>query len=140
MMLCFRTSSAHLVNVFINHPDIRPTIEKGEHELNSLELLTDHRNIVLCGEGGGAVFLAQPEDNVYEGHIFLLKGQRGAVGLAFGKAALAAMFGLYEASTIVAKVPMRLPAARMYVRKLGFSSTGEDGRGHETFRLEKSNG
>lgn len=139
-ILCFRTTSSHLVDMFINHPDVRATIEAGDHKLESLEVLTDWRNVVLCGEGGGAVFLATPEAGVYDGHIFLLKGHRGARGLAFGKAALGAMFGLYEASKIVANVPWRLSAARMYVRKLGFSSVGDDGRGHEQFVMEKSNG
>lgn len=140
MILCFRTSNSHLIDTFINHPDVRATIEAGNHKLDSLDVLSDWRNVTLCGEGGGAVFLAQPEDNVYEGHIFLLTGHRGARGLAFGKAALAAVFGLYEASRVVANVPWRLPAARMYVRKLGFSSVGDDGRGHEQFVMEKPNG
>lgn len=139
-MLCFRTTNSHLVDTFINHPDVRATIEAGDHKLDSLDVLSDWRNITLCGEGGGAVFLAQPEAGVYEGHIFLLKGHRGAKGLAFGKRALADVFGLYEASRVVAKVPWRLSAARMYVRKLGFSSVGDDGRGHEQFVMEKPNG
>lgn len=139
-LLCFRTSNSHLVDTFINHPDVRATIEAGEHKLDSLDVLADHRNVALCGEGGGAVFLAMQEEGVYQGHIFLLKGHRGARGIAFGHAALNAMFTLYEASRVVANVPWQLSAARMYVRKLGFSSVGDDGRGHEMFVMEKSNG
>lgn len=135
-ILIFRTSSEKLLDVFINHPTIRPTVSAEAGPLSSRDVVSDRRNICLCGTGGGAAFRFV-EPGVYEGHIFLMPDHRGAEGLRFGKAALTAMFGLYEASRIVAAVPNALPAARCYVRRLGFISQGV-GDTLEHFALEKS--
>ena len=122
-MLCFQTTAATLVDLIINHPDVRPTVERGDHKLSSLELLTDHRNICYAGEGGCALFIWKGE-GTYEGHVFLLPGSRGASGLAFGKCALEALFARENVRRVISDVPLELPAARMYVRRLGFYSKG----------------
>lgn len=138
-MLCFQTTAASLIDLMINHADVRPTIEQGDHRLSSLELLTDHRNVCLAGTGGAALFVWVRE-GVYKGHILLLKHARGSQGFAFGKAALAVMFDRHGALTVEAAVPKALPAARTYVRRLGFLSKGDSPDGlEELFLLEKPN-
>lgn len=135
--MVFRTRSPRLVDAFANAPDIRPTIEPGTGRVSTAAVVDNPENIVIAGDGGYALFRPLPEGGVYDGHIALRTGHRGAEGLAFGKAALAELFGTTEASKVVAKVPICLPAAQMYVRKLGFSADGEDGAGHMIFVLEK---
>jgi hypothetical protein len=71
---------------------------------------------------------------VYEGHIGILPDQRGSWGLRLGTAALNLLFGTLEAKMVVARIPVKLPAARMFVRRLGFRSNGVDSGGdHELF-------
>lgn len=139
MMLIFRTFSVKLIDAFVNHPDIRATMDNGDHALHSDKAVLNTDNVILAGEGGAAVFLYQ-EPGVYDGHICLMKDHRGQKGLAFGRAAVNAMFTDHRAVKLVASIRTVLPAARMYVRKLGFSSLGEDGAGHELFVMEKPNG
>lgn len=123
--LIFRTTAQHFVDLIINHPDVRPTVQKGCDRLSSVDVLSDYRNICYGGEGGVAIFIWKGE-GVYEGHVFLVPGCRGACGLAFGKAALRALFASGACCKVVAEVPWELPAARWYVRRLGFVSRGRD--------------
>jgi len=77
----------------------------------------------------------------YTGHIMLLRSTRGSQGLAFGKAALALLFDRYDALIVRAVISKALPAAAMYVRRLGFLSKGDSLSGSEqVFHMEKSNG
>lgn len=137
MILCFQTDAAHLINLMINHDDIRGTIQGGTEWLDATDLLLDSRNVCLAGTGGAALFMWQAP-GVYKGHIWLLRGARGVGGFAFGQTALAVMFGQHGAVRIVAAVPLQLPAARVYVRRLGFLSSGVSPNGlDELFELEK---
>jgi hypothetical protein len=135
-MLIFRTTAAHFLDLVINHPSVRPTIQRGQERLSSMSVLEDHRNVCLGGEGGAALFLWRGNRS-YEGHIMLLDGSRGAAGLAFGRAALGVMFGQYGALRVRAPVPRCLPAAVMYVRRLGFVSQGRDSE-QEFYEMEAS--
>lgn len=139
-MLCFQTHSASFADAIINHPDIRPTIERGAEPLSSAGILHDLDNVVLAGLGGLAVFTPVGQ-GVFKGHIMLLRGSRGVHGLAFGHKALQTMFEAHKASKVTAAVPLELSAARWYVRRLGFTSFGvaEDGL-QELFELEAFNG
>ena len=62
----------------------------------------------------------------YEGHVFCLPGHRGAAALAFGRAAVSWLFETVCAERLAAHVPMWLPAARIYCRRLGLRSAGRD--------------
>lgn len=121
--LIFRTTADRLLDLIINHPEVRPTVERGDHRLSSFDLLSDYRNVCYAGEGGAALFVYKGAGH-FEGHVFLLPGARGAVGLAFGREALRALFASGSVHKVTAAVPWELPAARMYVRRLGFVSKG----------------
>lgn len=138
--LIFQTNAAHLLDLMINHPSVRPTIEAGIDRLSSENFLGDHRNVCLAGTGAAALFQYQAP-GVYKGHILAIDGSRGALGLAFGRAALRTLHRSHGARLVVAAVPMQLPAARWYVRKLGFVSQGVDSSGlQELFDMEMTHG
>lgn len=135
-MLVYRTTTASFVDLIINHPEVRPTAQGGTERLSSLSVLSDYRNLCYAGEGGVALFIYKAP-GIYEGHIFLVPGCRGACGLAFGKAALEALFADGGVHTVVAEVPWELPAARWYVRRLGFVSLGrQPEQPVELFKME----
>lgn len=119
------TPSATFVDAIINHPDVRNTIERGTHRLQSASVIHDPNNYVVAYEQGVAVFVGRGLD-IYEGHICTLKGSRGAEALRFGKAALHRLFTERRARKVVAYVPLELPAARFYCRRLGLKSESRD--------------
>lgn len=128
-----------MLDLIINHPSVRPTMQEGSYRLESVELLTDHRNVCLAGAGGAALFI-YTGPGCYTGHIMLLDSSRGKTGLAFGRAALAVLFERHKALTVLAAVPKVLPAARWYVRRLGFLSKGDSPDGlDELFTMENPN-
>lgn len=131
-----QTRSARLVDAFINHPSIRPTIEQGAQRLESAELLSDDRNVVFANEQGVVIFI--PEDEGYAIHAAFIPEGRGAMMLRSVRSALDTIFSEFGASKITARVPMILPAPRMACRLLGFTSHGLDEAGtSEIFILER---
>lgn len=112
-------------NAVINHAEVRPTVEAGAHRLDASAVLSDVRTIALTNGGGIALFLYIGAGH-YEGHVFCLPGHRGAGALALGKAALRQLFALPDARKLSAPVPLVLPAARLYCRKLGLRPIGRD--------------
>ena len=113
------------VNTVINHPSVRPTAERGTHTLDSAEQLSIAANYCLAFAGGVAFFVAQG-GGVYCGHIYILEGSRGRDGLLFGRLALQSLSEQRGARKLVASVPVWLPAARTYCRRLGLQSSGLD--------------
>lgn len=121
----FRTHSRPLVDAIINHPDVRPTIERGSHRLSSKEVLDNFRNFVYAGEHGMIAFLYERE-GVYKGHIAMLKSGRGSIAVREGRACLGDFFRKLEPSVVHASVPLQLRGARLFCRLVGFRSTGAD--------------
>lgn len=137
-MIVFRTHAPELVDLYINHPSVRPTMQQGTERLSSEDIVNNRANIVLASEIGCVLFIGEAS-GVYAGHIAAIEDQRGVLALALGKAALTALFGIYEALTCRAAVPLQLPAARWLVRRLGFTSLGVDPDGmDELFVMEAS--
>jgi hypothetical protein len=135
-MIVFRTASPTLLDLMANHPTVRPTLQSGTYRLESAELLADPRNVCLACEGGAALFLWVAQ-GVYNGHILLLEGHRGALGLAFGRKALGALKAIVGACIIRAATPRVLPAVGQYATRLGFVSKGVSLDGQEKlFELE----
>ena len=118
-----RHTRPQLVNALINHPDIRPTMERGEHRIDSTEVVENLNNVVFASEHGVIVFLYKGE-GVYEGHIGLLAACRGKQGLKLAGEALDRLFGQYNARKVTSAIPNALPQAKMFVRRLGFTSEG----------------
>jgi hypothetical protein len=130
------TPSPAFVDLIINHPDVRPTVQQGTDELDSEDIVTNPDNFIQAYEGGVAVFVGLGE-GVFEGHIFALPASRGAEALRFGKLALQALFTKRRACRLVAQVPLQLPAARVYCRRLGLKSESRD-LFYEFFSTEKA--
>lgn len=117
--------SVGFVNDVINAPGVRATVEQGTHRLDASRFLEEPRNAVIGWWGGVAVF-EHVERGSYEGHVFCLPGHRGALALQFGRLALGWLFTKVGADRVVAPVPIQLPAARLYCRRLGLRSAARD--------------
>lgn len=114
--------SDKFVDLVINHPDVRPTVQHGAHRLYAD---TDEA-IYLAFDYGVAMFRTFGKE--VDGHIFVLPAGRGAPALAFGKAALERLTTLVPPETrrLRTGVPLQLPAARIYCRRLGLKPEGRD--------------
>lgn len=123
--MMFRTKSHTLIDAIVNHPDVRPTLEAGNHRLFSQDVLDDDDNVVFAGEQGAIIFINEGE-GVYRGHIAFLRDGRGKAALQAGRECLDKLFAAFDASKVVAAVPLQLRAARLLCRMLGFRSTGAD--------------
>lgn len=125
MTLCFQTTNARFVNLVINHPMLRRAVSEGTHDLDSTAILENPENLCYACHGGVLMLIGEGS-GVFEAHVFLLPGSRGAAGLAFGKTALRSAFTDHNARKITAKAPLALPAVAAYARRLGFVSLGRD--------------
>lgn len=127
----FKTRSYKLVDAIANHPDVRPTIEGGDHYISSAGLLGDMRNIVFADEHGIIIF-THAKPGAYMLHIGMLKSGRGAYMLKVSKECLNTLFTQFEASLVMAALPLTLPpkqlrGMRLFCRLLGFCHAGADG-------------
>jgi hypothetical protein len=132
----FETHSARLVDAFINHPSIRPTIEQGTHRLTSDEFLSDERNLVFASENG-LIILVHREPGILQVHLAFLPEGRGAPMV---KSCREVMDLVFERGTtrIIAEIPNQLRAPKLACRRLGFKSLGPDDTGlQEVFSLER---
>lgn len=117
--------SLAFVQMVINHPGVRPTVQQGDDYIDACAAYRDDANQIISFEGGIALF-KHLGCAVYEGHVFVLPGHRGSEALAFGKAAVTWLFTGPMALKLSVPVPLVLPAARYYCRKLGLKPTGRD--------------
>lgn len=117
-----------LADLILNHPDVRPTMEKGDHAITVKNILADPANVVYANAEGVVVFIHKG-GGVYEGHMAFLPHGRGAAALKAVKIALDRLFTEHKARAVTAGVPLQLRASRFLVRRLGFASKGirEDG-------------
>ena len=119
------TPSPFFFDAVINHSSVRPTTQRGSERLSSEDVLEDPANLAVAFEGGVALF-RKVGVQAYDGHIFVLDGSRGSEALQFGKAALARLATRPDAIYLHTGVPLALPAARTYCRRLGLKSEGRD--------------
>ena len=112
------------IDAVINHPSVRSAIEQGTHRLTAESLLASGARVF--GEQGAVIVLVPLGQGVYQGHVAAIDGSRGAVALQLGASVLRTVFNAGEAVKVVAEVPLQLPAARLYCRRLKFSSIGQD--------------
>jgi hypothetical protein len=113
-----------LVDIIINHPDVRPTVEKGDHYITSAELFNGEN--IIYGSPLGAILFVHKGGGVYEGHIAFLPQGRGKAALQACSEALDHLFREHKARKVVASIPLMLRPARFLVRRLGFASEGVD--------------
>lgn len=132
----YRATQPKMVDLIVNHPEVRPTMEKGDHRIDSSDVVLNLRNVVFVFDVGVVLFI-YAEPGVYEGHIGFLRCGRGAVAVGCGREALDRLFTDHGAQRVSAAVPLQLPGARYLCRRLGFASLGADhGAGVEHFVKE----
>lgn len=121
-----RTFAPEVLDAILNDPTVRPTIEtKAKGRIDSTPLVCCPSNIVIVGEAGAAIFAGLGVGR-YVGHIAVPERYRGRLGLDLGRGALAMLFGAYGAACCRCEIPLGLPQAILYVRRLGFVSLGRD--------------
>jgi hypothetical protein len=129
-MAVFRAKSAALVDAIVNHPDVRDGLRQ-----SAADFVADKRNHVYANETG--VFAAEyVQPGVYAVHVGVLAHGRGKAALLAAKEALDRLFASLDASMVIAQVPLRLRAARLFCRLLGFRHTGQDEQ-HEFFAYRR---
>lgn len=119
------TPTLDFVNLVINDPAVRPGVQRGTERLDCRAVYEDPSN-QLIGFIGGVALFKHLGAAAFEGHVFVLPSYRGSEALAFGKAAVTWLFTGPMALRLSVPVPMVLPAARYYCRKLGLKSAGRD--------------
>lgn len=123
--MMFRTKSTRLVEALANHPDIRPTLEYGDHRIDARFFMADTDNIVYASDKG--LILFHPLlDGVYRGHIGFLRSGRGAHALTAAREVLDDLHEKNMVITVVAGVPLPLRAARLFCKMLGFVHESQD--------------
>jgi hypothetical protein len=115
-----RTFDVAFVNAVVNDPEVESWVRgpfRGQLDLSPI--ISDHRNVVLVGEHGFAVF-AYRVPGVYEWHAAVRSGGRGWWALAAGRAALDWLFENTNAIAVLAPIPETNRPARQIAGALGF--------------------
>lgn len=119
------TPSPKFFNLVINHPEVRPTVQQGSHRLYSDAVLANPTTFAVGGLHGVALFQQYPD--AWDAHIFVLPSGRGATGVAFGLAALEQLARHTGGrGSVHTGVPVQLPQARIYCRRLGLKPESRD--------------
>ena len=115
-----RTFDAGFVNAVANHPTVASLV-RGliSGRLDLTPIIADHRNVVLVGEHGFAIF-AYRATGVYEWHAAVLPEGYGQWALSAAREALDWLFSETDAFAVVAPVPENNRAARQITSALGF--------------------
>lgn len=117
------TPSGRFVEAVLNHPAVRFRVQQGTGRLSPNNLPHDCVWRAFCG--GFALFLPFAPDQ-YEGHVAIVPEYWGAPALAFGKRAVTDLFIKYGGRRLEVPVPVQLPAAKTYCRRLGLKPEGRD--------------
>lgn len=129
-----RTFDANLVNGFLNHHSIRPTVG-GEGFLDSSDLLADRRNVCLVSAGGGMLF-RWSGPGVFDTHVFM--AVRGRKALTLTKQMLAYMGSDFDARHLWAMIPAASRHVQWFARQCGMQALGPitapDGE-HQLFEM-----
>ena len=115
----------HFINTVMNDPTVHPWISLGqEGPLDMTALLEDPRNLFLCNEWGGFMFVYKGE-NVYEVHTQFLPGGRGQTVREAAKEAMAFMFTQTACEAITTYCPLDNPPARFLAKGAGMNKVGK---------------
>lgn len=133
-MLMFITKSHKLVDAIINHPDVRPTIDRGDEHISCRRHIDDSRNLFFVNSYG-VVFFKYLAPGFYEVHTGFIKAGRGATAFNSLRSAIESVLADHGGQKIAAAIPLQLRPARIMCRMLGFASTGRDPQ-QEFFALE----
>lgn len=117
------TPSKRFVEAVLNHPAVRHRVQGGNGRLMANNLPVDC--VWRAFVGGWALFIPLGARS-YEGHVAVIPEYWGRPALAFGKAAVTDLFTKYDGARLTVPVPVQLPAARAYCRRLGLKPDGRD--------------
>ena len=112
-----------LANLIVNHPDVRPTMEKGEHFLDSTEIVSNPENVVFADEHTVIIFIGKGEGR-FGIHLASMPEGRGAAVLKALRSALDRLFRDHGAVAVEAAIPLQLREVGFLARRLGFRSLG----------------
>lgn len=90
--------------------------------LTGADWLSEPKNVPVVFEDEGVILFDYLEDGIYEAHL-LLKA-RGRQAKSQGEQALKVIFEEKNACFVYGITPDDIPAAKLYVRRLGFKSLG----------------
>jgi RimJ/RimL family protein N-acetyltransferase len=107
------------VNALANHPSIHPWVSIDSEPIDLTAAITDERNVVLMGDGGGFV-LHNLGDGDYEAHSLFLPEARGPNSIETAKAGMDYMFSKTDCRRIMARCPKGNLAVLAFVRALRF--------------------
>lgn len=134
-----RCADADLVNLAVNHPDVRPHVgapDEGELDLGPLVERPEHW--FLMGEHGGFALL-WTSPRTYEVHTFILRSGRGQ----WANAARSAMLGYakrHGAERLWTRIPPQARHVERFARQGGMQPTAEMietfGAPHRIFMME----
>lgn len=113
------------VDKLLNHVSIRPTVERGDNIISAGAQLSNICNIMFA-DNYGYLFFQFVRHGLYKFHGGFMPGHRGSYAKRKSQDAISQMWFAYGARAIISAVPLQLPAPRLMVRWLGFTSTGRD--------------
>ena len=114
-----RTFNVHDIKNVTSHPSVAIVEAQLEGSMDPDEFIADTRNIVFANEHGFIGYhYAAPQ--TYIGHYAFIAGHRGRKALVDCQLTLDAMFGIYDALSIWACVPLQIKASALLLRWLGF--------------------
>lgn len=130
------TFNTRLVEAFINHPEVRPTMQGGDYRLEAGELLANPDNVVFASEAGVVLFIYKG-NGAYDVHTAFLPDQRGKVALEALRSAHDRLFRDYGAQIVYASIPAQLRHVSFLARRLGFAFVSRDNH-QEFFVMERA--
>lgn len=107
-----RSHDVEALNALLNHPRIRPNMG-GEGVLDGAPLL----DIFYLSDTGGMLF--HGSEGIYEGHYLFTAPAPYELALGMVRACM-----LEEAELVWGRVPVGNRAARIFTRRIGFTSLG----------------
>jgi len=119
-MIGHRTHNTALVAAILNHPDIRPTIERVHvGPIDAAPLVGRHDVVCFAGEPGIYLFAHRGADE-WQAHVGIFRRARGVQSLKMGIEAFAYLFGELGARRCHARAPLDLPQVAVFAKRLGF--------------------
>lgn len=114
-----RSFDAADINPILNDPSVFPFISfPGDETYDATPLVSDPRNVLMMGQGGGILFVQQ-EPGIYEVHTNFLEGHRGRNAVRASLAAYRYVFCHTDCMTLLTRVPAFNKGADLFCRLVG---------------------
>jgi hypothetical protein len=113
-----RTFDPAMLNVVVNHPEVRPWVAPGHEPMDVSAMVANPANFALVTDGGGFVLECQ-EPGIYQVHSQFLPDHRRHTRQAM-REGFDYMFTRTDCERITTQVPDNKPAAAALAAKAGF--------------------